>query len=400
MQNLRINKKALCSLFLTGTIALNTVGCTREIVKNKKNNANIEVVEQVEPSIRQKAYVNKYGLIVNLSDMNDHAYIVLDENTKYTLCDGANVYFKGEWNIDAEEINDKPIIVTGIESNGKYTFIELPTGEKAYVDNGYLVKCANINKTAYVNYPENTYSKLNKDAYLYGNSGIYLRYLYCDEVCRVNATNGEYSYITLNDGTNGYVLNDVLVSNYQKVNGSAFVAKDTRLYSDKGLSNVYRITDDEIIYVEYITDRYAVIYDSQRNVELYLNPAMLDGNFIDVKLASQRMDCYLDYQVTGSWNIRSGKDGTPTCEGAYDIDEKVSDWEFTTFPGSYAKHWIPISTETQQGIHDLVGDDEENYGNESYHTYGSHGCIRVPRDASQFVYDNYNIGDMVLVRKK
>lgn len=228
MQNLRINKKTLCSLFLTGTIALNTAGCTREIVKNKKNNANIQIVEQVEPIIRQKAYVNKYGLIVNLSDMNDHAYIVLGENNKYTLCDGANIYFKGEWNIDAEEINDKPIIVTGIESNGKYTFVELPTGEKAYVDNRYLVKCANINKTAYVNYPENTYSKLNKDAYLYGNSGIYLRYLYCDETCRVNATNGEYSYITLNDGTNGYVLNDVLISDYQKVNGSAFVKKDTR----------------------------------------------------------------------------------------------------------------------------------------------------------------------------
>ena len=216
MQNLKINKKALCSLFLTGTVALNTVGCTREIGKNKKNNADIEVVEQVEPSVRQKAYVNKYGLIVNLSEMNDHAYIILDENSKYTLCGGANIYFKGEWNIDAEEINDRPIIVTGIESNGKYTLIELPTGEKALVDNGYLVKCANINKTAYVNYSENTYSMLNKDAYLYGNSGIYLRYLYRDEVCMVNATNGEYSYITLEDGTNGYILNDVLINSYKR----------------------------------------------------------------------------------------------------------------------------------------------------------------------------------------
>jgi lipoprotein-anchoring transpeptidase ErfK/SrfK len=47
-----------------------------------------------------------------------------------------------------------------------------------------------------------------------------------------------------------------------------------------------------------------------------------------------------------------------------------------------------------------VGDDEWNYGDQTYHEYGSHGCVRVPREASEFVYNNYEVGDMVLVRKK
>ena len=287
MINLKVNKKAIGSLFLTGTIALNTVGCTREIIKRKHdNNANIEVVEQVEPKARQKAYINKYGLIVNLSDMNDHAYILTGEDNKYTLCDGANIYFKGEWNIDAEEINEHAIIVTSIESNSKYTFVELPTGEKAYVDNGYLVKCANVHKTEYVNYPEGTFTKLNSDAYLYGGSGIYLKYLYFGETCQIISSNGEYSYITLSDGTSGYVLSKALTNCYQKVSGSAFIKKGTKLYSDKQLNNIYRISDDEIIYVEHLSDRYATVYDSSSNMELYVSPSDIRDDFIDVDLTS------------------------------------------------------------------------------------------------------------------
>ena len=150
MINLKINRKTLTTLFLTGTITLNTIGCTKDITKrNQDKNANIEVVDQVEPKVRQKAYINKYGLLVNLSEMNEHAYILTGEDNKYTLCAGANIYFKGEWNIDAEEINEHSIIVTSIESNGKYTLIELPTGEKAYVDNEQLIKCPNVHKTEY-----------------------------------------------------------------------------------------------------------------------------------------------------------------------------------------------------------------------------------------------------------
>ena len=72
--------------------------------------------------------------------------------------------------------------------------------------------------------------------------------------------------------------------------------------------------------------------------------------------------------------------------------------KFTTYRGSYASYWILIN-EYGEGIHDLIGDDEQNYGNEAYHEYGSHGCIRVPKEASKYVYENYDVGDMVLVHK-
>ena len=38
MRNLKFNKKSLYALILTGTISLNTIGCTRDIIKNRKEN--------------------------------------------------------------------------------------------------------------------------------------------------------------------------------------------------------------------------------------------------------------------------------------------------------------------------------------------------------------------------
>ena len=397
MSKLRMNKNAIYSLFLTGTIALNVVGCTREIRNNHKKT---EKAIQAEETIKEYKYINKYGREIDLSEMNNHAYILTNDDGRYTLCNGANIYFKGEWNINGEIVNDRALIVRVISSNGKYTFVELPTGEKGYVDSGYLVKCANVNTDNYIYYEDGIDSALVSDAYIYNDNGMYIGYLHSGETCKIMASNYEYSYITLSDGTCGYVLDKVLTGNYNDVNGMAFISYGTRLYYDKQLSKLYRITDNEAIYVEYISNKYAAIYDTESNGIVYTDSRVIRDDFVLVDLNDQKIDCYLDYQLAGSWGTRSGKDSTPTHTGAFDIDEKIADWEFTTYPGSYAKYWIPISNETQEGIHDLVGDDEQNYGNEAYHTHGSHGCIRVPAEASKFVYDNYEVGDMVLVRKK
>ncbi len=401
---IKLNKKTLCSLFLTGTIALNITGCNREIMKNRKEKATtVDIVSEeikTTPQIKDMTYINKYGKTIDLTDLNNSAYILNDDSSRYTLCEGASIYFKSDWNIDFEEITDRSLLVDVVSSSDKYTLVKLPTGEQGYVENGYLVKCPNVHVTEYVKFNQPMDNTLACNAYLYNNAGMYVSYLYEGQTCKVMASNFEYSLITLPDGTSGYVLDRSLTGNYQVVDGYAFIPYGTRVYYDKQLSKLWRITDNEVLYVEYTTNKYAAIFDTNNCETYYIEPKVLRDDFILVDLNKQRMECYLDYQLAGSWGTRSGKDSTPTHTGAYDIDEKVADWEFTTYPGSYAKYWIPISTENQEGIHDLVGDDEQNYGNESYHTYGSHGCIRVPVAASKFVYDNYNIGDMVLVKKK
>ena len=394
MRNLKINK-SLISILLAGTLSLNAIGCVKDIKSRKEKETTSEIASEV---INEDIYINKYNISIDLKELNNHAYIELDEETNYTLCSGANMYFKGEWNITGEVIAEEPLLVKVISSNGKYSLIELPTNEKCYVDSGYLVKCVNVHNDDYIKYDTVKDSKLLNDAYLYDDNGMYVGYLHTNEECRIIASNNEYSLISLTGERLGYVLNDSLANSYEKVYGYAFVKAGTPLYLDKKLTNYYRTTDDEILYVEKIMGKYATIAEDGKTI--FVNASDLHDDFIDVNLNNQRMDCYIDYMLTNSYPTRTGRDSSPTHTGAFDIDEKITNWEFTTYPGSHAKYWIPISPVTEEGIHDLVGDDEQNYGNEAYHDYGSHGCIRVPVEASEYVYNNYQVGDMVLVRKR
>lgn len=398
MKKLKINIKPLCNILLGGTIALNTVGCTRDIIKrhDEKKLNNTPIVEEIET--KDEVYFNKYNLPINLHELNDHAYIEVEGLDKCTLCEGANIYFKSEWNIEEETINEKNMLVKVVSSNGKYTLVELPTGEKGYVDSGYLIKVPNLFKSEYISVDKD--SRLALDAYMYDENGMYITYLRQNEECHIIKSNDNYALITLLDGRCGYVTIMSTMNIYEKINGYTFINEGTRLYSDKKLTNVYRVSDNEILYLEYIANAYAALYDTKRDIQLYVEPSQLKNNFIDVNINTQRMDCYLNYQLTETFRTRTGKDESPTYEIVSAIDDKVTDWEFTNYPGSYAKYWIVYSTEYQAGIHDLVGDDEDNYGNSSYHEWGSHGCVRTTRNAARYVYENYNVGDMVLVRKR
>jgi len=258
-----------------------------------------------------------------------------------------------------------------------------------------------VNGPAFEAIDDNKESSLANNTDLYDNDGAIICNLYENQLCSKIATNGKYTFISLSDGTTGFVLSSTLMSNYQKIDGSGFIRQGTNLYYDKEFTNLaYTVTDyDQIFYVDFTTDEYAGVFDYDGREIMYVRPSELDKDYIIVDLDSQQMDCYLDYKLVASWGTRTGKNSSPTHPGAFDIDWKAKDWEFTTYPGSYAKYWIPIN-EYGEGIHDLIGDDEQNYGNYAYQLDGSHGCIRVPAAASEFVYDNYEVGDMVLVRKK
>ena len=397
---IKFNKREIISMILAGSIALSAYGCAKNIEDKRDSNADtkyiaVEVTE--EPEVRQTQYVNKRNEIIDLNAINT-GYVQCEPDDYYTLYTGANIYFKSDWNITDEEVADKLLLVKAIARNDIYTLVVLPNGEKAYVSSNSLIKNANLQNCSYEYVGQD--SALMCNAYLYdGITGMYRGYLYEGQPCYVVESNGEYALIDLPNGDFGYVLNIALESGYKVINGAAFIKTGTELYLDKQLTNLYRKSEDEVIYVQSMNNKYATAFEENGSTPLYVKVDALDDDFILVDLSDQRMNCYIDYQLAGSWGTRTGKDSSPTCTGAYDIDEKTTDWEFTTFPGSYAHHWMPLSAKTQQGIHDLIGDDEWNYGDETYHENGSHGCIRVPSEASQFVFDNYNIGDMVLVRK-
>ena len=305
---------------------------------------------------------------------------------------------------DIKILNDKeptePTKVTVSVSETEEPIV-IETEEPAPTETVSPVYLELVNGPAFETIENDKEAMLSVDTELYDTDGSVIANLVQNLICNKIATNGKYTFVSIPNGMSGFILSDALANNYQRIDGQAFIRQGTNLYYDKEFTNyAYTVSNfDQIFYVDFTTDKYAGVFDNSGREAMYVRPYELDKDYIIVDLDEQQMDCYLDYHLVGSWGTRTGKNSTPTHTGAFDIDWKASNWEFTTYPGSYAKFWIPIN-EYGEGIHDLIGDDEQNYGNQAYQLDGSHGCIRVPAEASEFVYNNYEVGDMVLVRRK
>ena len=282
--------------------------------------------------------------------------------------------------------------MTGCANNEKNNYNEIPIIEyKSQPD----ININNGNKYEVVT--ENKEKVLNTQTMVYDGGGYLREIRNTDEKCTIVATNGEFALVVFKDGTDGFVNLKSLSNDVTRINGYALVAGNTNLYLDKNFTQVVKtVSANEIVFVCFENDEYIGIGDFANQEIYYMKPDNIVKDFIIVNITNQKMDCYVDYKLVNSYNTRTGKNSTPTHEGTFDIDWKADNWVFPT--GEKANYWMAIN-EFGEGIHDLIGDDEENYGNKSYQLDGSHGCIRVAENASEFVYNNYDVGDIVLVRK-
>lgn len=399
MKNFKINKEKIISLLMAGSIVLCTSGCARMTKEElaSKATTNDEMAQAVtRTKDDSNIYINRNNVIVDLSVLNNNEYISIGDDNKYTLYNGANIYFKNDDTITNEAINENLIVVTVLEANSQFSKIQLPNGELAYVNNEYLIKCANLDNYQYTNVNGNNNACLLTDAYLYDANGMYIGFVKNNQACSIVKANGEYSSIVLDDGRSGYVLSIALSNTINLVTGFAYVKDLISLYGDKELTNtVCHIEANKVISINGYNEKYcSVIVD---NHQYYVKTSDVLPKFIVIDIKEQRAACYNNYELIGCFKTRTGKLSTPTHEGVFDIDEKVENFAFTKYPGCYAKHWILFNEQEEEGAHDLAGDDEENYGNQSYQLNGSHGCVRIPAEASKFIYDNYDVGDIVIV---
>ncbi len=394
MINLRINEKKLLSFLLAGSIVLSTYSCSMSIKQKKEKEASTSTPAMTIESV---IYENDSNFYRNL--LYSYNYNPINGSNQFTINKGTNVYFVDGEVIKTEVINVDTLNVIAIASNNNYALVTLPDGRSGYVDIHALYTTATINDNHFEDVQDNVDSSIAKNTFLYDFQGHVIGYLYETQRCKKISTMGQYIHIELPNGMDGFVLNDTLMETYEYVDGYAVVNKGTKLYYDSDLTQLAYTTDDDVqmLYVEFINQEYAGVYDRSGREIMYAKTTDLKGDFVFNDLTSQRMHCYLNYQLAAVFPTRSGKLASPTHEGVFSIIEKIENFSFTKFPGSRAKHWILYNYGDEEGIHDLVGDDEQNYGNQAYQLDGSHGCIRVPAEASQFIYENYEVGDMVIV---
>ena len=126
------------------------------------------------------------------------------------------------------------------------------------------------------------------------------------------------------------------------------------------------------------------------------NVINLSSKIVVVDISDQKLKLYDDNEVFLTSNVVTGKDETPSDVGLYNIYSKEVS-RFLTGPGysSYVNYWMPYNG--GEGLHDATWRDE--FGGDIYTWGGSHGCVNLPLEVAEEIYDNVDVGTQVLVKR-
>ncbi|MDE5863899.1 MAG: L,D-transpeptidase/peptidoglycan binding protein [Lachnospiraceae bacterium] len=150
----------------------------------------------------------------------------------------------------------------------------------------------------------------------------------------------------------------------------------------------------------------------------------IGNTYVEVNLSEQHVIAYKNGKKIAEGDCVSGKEatGNGTCIGLYAIQgkqspavlrgEKVPKTKTVTKKGKKGKKvqvqettmeyeyespvtfWMPFNGGI--GLHDAAG-WRSQYGGSIYYYSGSHGCVNLPYDLAKEIYNNFDIGDPVVV---
>ncbi|MBR6230796.1 MAG: L,D-transpeptidase/peptidoglycan binding protein [Lachnospiraceae bacterium] len=124
----------------------------------------------------------------------------------------------------------------------------------------------------------------------------------------------------------------------------------------------------------------------------------IGGRYVEVCIEDQHLWAYDNYQLIADAPVVTGcpaiNSETPSGS-VWAIDAKMTDFEFTYFPGCTARYWMPFNGEC--GIHDSDWRSHDQFGGDLYLWNGSHGCVNTWFEAAEAIFNHMYIGDPVVV---
>lgn len=123
----------------------------------------------------------------------------------------------------------------------------------------------------------------------------------------------------------------------------------------------------------------------------------LQGNYIEVSLEKQHLWLYKNGNLITDTDIVSGlpTEDRATYTGAWSIAYKASPYTLSSEVYGYStevKYWMPFVC--GQGLHDA--DWQTEFGGDVYKTKGSHGCINLPPNQAEIIYNTIEKGYPVI----
>ena len=143
-------------------------------------------------------------------------------------------------------------------------------------------------------------------------------------------------------------------------------------------------------------DYFYTQYQNQFGYVMKSHCERLTDTYVVVDISDQIMKIYHRGEEIFSSYVVTGKDTTPTYEGAFYIRSK--DRNVTLVGADYATpvdYWMPF--DEGRGLHDASW--REYFGGDIYHYGGTHGCVNMPAEVTPYVYDTLHVGDRVFVKE-
>lgn len=124
---------------------------------------------------------------------------------------------------------------------------------------------------------------------------------------------------------------------------------------------------------------------------------VLEDRYVIVDKSEQQLYLYDDNELLYTTPVTTGKDETPSDTGLFKISYKATNVTLSDNKTYWSpvRYWMPYNG--GEGLHDA--DWRSVFGTESYHYGGSHGCINMPVDITDEIYNNVESGTKVLVHK-
>ena len=125
----------------------------------------------------------------------------------------------------------------------------------------------------------------------------------------------------------------------------------------------------------------------------------ITGTYAEVSISEQKLWCYKDGELVMETDVVTGKptEARETKIGIYAIDGKKSPATLGTLDvqgySSPVSYWLPFNG--GQGLHDAPW--REAFGGGVYLTNGSHGCVNIPEDNMEKIFNSLEIGNAVIV---
>ena len=125
--------------------------------------------------------------------------------------------------------------------------------------------------------------------------------------------------------------------------------------------------------------------------------SIIKGALLVCDLSTQRVFYYYNNEIAFGALCTTGKDSSPTEIGYFTPYGKADSHDFGHDNLKSQYLWMPFNG--GQGLHDAPW-QKSRFGDPSYRKHnGSAGCIRLPDEAAQFIYENVSMKTPILVKK-